>query len=149
MDSLQGSIPSVILFPATWNATLLLNKNDALRNAFRQIIGSLSVTSTVTMVGSSILNNYHVHSSTDRSNIPEQVQFTITKFYGTLFSKDVIYIVLCLSNVINRLPRASDYSLKNRLSSRRELCRKTFGLWFWRQCLYSMAGLLWSPSLPN
>ena len=55
MESLQGSIPSVILFPATWNATLLLNKNDALRNAFRQIIGSLSVTSTVTMVGSSII----------------------------------------------------------------------------------------------
>ena len=76
MDSLQGSIPSVILFPATWNATLLLNKNDALRNAFRQIIGSLSVTSTVTMVGSSIItvdNKYHVHleriaTSTGQSN---------------------------------------------------------------------------------
>lgn len=51
MDSLQGAIPSVILFPAAWNATLLENKNNPLRNAFRQIIGSLSVTSTVTMVG--------------------------------------------------------------------------------------------------
>ena len=46
----MGSCPSVILYPASWNSTLVVAKNDSIRNALRQIVGSLSITSTMSMV---------------------------------------------------------------------------------------------------